>query len=239
MHWEPIAEEYEREGVIRVRGFLSGDQLEEVKTAIARYIREVLPGVPPADRTYEADSVSVRNMWRMERHDEYFASLAKRPFIQELVGRLLHGEPVLMGVETFNKPARTGSAVPWHQDNAYFCQSPPDVLTVWIAIDAATIENGAVYYARGSQHTLWPHVPSGVAGNSMGLKEAPAVAPEEQFCGELKPGDVLLHHCQIMHRSAPNASEYSRLGLLMVFRAAHTQTDPQLKERYDLAPTAA
>ena len=109
------------------------------------------------------------------------------------------------------------------------------MLTVWIAIDPATVKNGAVYYAPGSQHELLPHVPSGVVGNSMGVANQPTVSLEEQFCGELDPGDALIHHCQVLHRSEPNKSEYSRLGLLMVFRGTHTQDDPSLKSEYEKA----
>ena len=76
-------------------------------------------------------------------------SLQSRRFSASF-GQLVHGEPVNLGVETFNKPARIGSAVPAHQDNAYFCQSPPDVLTVWIAMDPVTEANGPVFYERGS-----------------------------------------------------------------------------------------
>lgn len=227
-----LLRDYERDGVIRVHGLLTPQQLSEVRSELARYTHEILPNVPASDRTFESDGQTVRNLWRMEMHDEYFARLAVRPDILELVSKLVHGEPVLIGVETFNKPAKTGSGVPAHQDNAYFCQSPPDTLTVWIAIDAATVENGAIYYTKGSQHTLLPHVPSGVVGNSFGLAHTPEVAPEDEFVGVLQPGDALIHHGQTIHRSDPNTTDQARCGLLMVFRGAHTRTDPTLKENY-------
>ncbi|MEO6906414.1 MAG: phytanoyl-CoA dioxygenase family protein [Abditibacteriaceae bacterium] len=232
---DQIEEDYERDGVVRVRELFSAEQVQEIKDALACYTREIVPQLPEADRVYEADGVSVRNLWRIDEHDAYFRELIQQPFLLEIVSRLVHGEPVSRQVETFNKPARIGSAVPWHQDNAYFCQSPPDMLTVWLAIDAATIENGAIYYVPGSQHELLPHVPSGVDGNSMGVKDPPDVALEKQFCGELKPGDALIHHCQTLHRSEPNSSPNSRLGLLMVFQGAHAQTDPALKAEYEAA----
>jgi ectoine hydroxylase-related dioxygenase (phytanoyl-CoA dioxygenase family) len=235
MQTEKILQDYERDGVVRVRGLLSPEEVEEVKTQLAHYISEHLSSLPTGDRTFENDGKTVRNLWRMERHDEYFARLAARPDILELVSKLVHGEPVLLGVETFNKPAKTGSGVPAHQDNAYFCQSPPDTLTVWIAIDAATIENGAIYYVKGSQHELLPHAPSGVAGNSMGLVNPPAPDPKNEFVGTLAPGDALIHHGQTIHRSEPNTTEYSRCGLLLVFRGAHTEYDPKLKENYERA----
>ena len=233
-----ILEDYERDGVVRVSNLLSPQELEEVKTRLSRYMTGVLPSLPAADRTFESDGKTVRNLWRMEQHDEYFARLAARPDILQLVSKLVYGEPLLMGVETFNKPAKTGSGVPPHQDNAYFCQSPPDTLTVWIAIDAATLENGAIYYVKGSQHELLLHVPSGVAGNSFGIAEPPQVSPDDEFVGVLAPGDALIHHGQTIHRSSPNATECSRCGLLMVYRGAHTQTDPALRGDYEEARQA-
>jgi len=227
--------DYERDGCIRVRGFLDAALLQDVRRRLDHYMREIAPVVPEGDRTFEPDGVTVRNLWRMEQHDPYFADFAKRPAVIELVTKLVHGEPVLMAVETFNKPARVGSGVPPHQDNAYFCRTPPDVLTIWIAMDAATEANGPIFYLKGSQRQMHAHRPSGVAGNSMGLAKMPQHADADVFRGTLEAGDALIHHCQTIHWSAPNKTDHSRCGLLMVFRGAHTVHDPELKAAYDAA----
>jgi len=110
------------------------------------------------------------------------------------------------------------------------------MLTVWIAIDPVTTENGPVYFIRGSHHAgTLPTRPSHVQGNSIGLAEPPDVPLSEQYCGLLAPGDATIHHCNTIHHSAPNRTDRSRLGLLLVYRAAHTQTDPQLKTAYEKA----
>ena len=234
--------QYEQHGVIRVPKLFDAELLADVRQALDRYAREIAPRVPAADRTFEADGKTVRNLWRMELHDEFFANLPRRKEIVELVTQLVRGEPVLLGVETFNKPARIGSGVPPHQDNAYFCQRPPDALTIWVAIDAATLANGPIYYLKGS-HTLGvlPHRPSGVAGNSMGLGEMPARTGDksDEFCGTLEAGDAMIHHSQTIHWSAPNKTDRPRCGLLLVYRGAHTQHDPILKAAYDAARSGA
>jgi ectoine hydroxylase-related dioxygenase (phytanoyl-CoA dioxygenase family) len=144
-----------------------------------------------------------------------------------------------VGVETFNKPARIGSGVPYHQDNAYFCQTPPDMLTVWIAIDAVTEANGPVFFVKGShKEGMQPTKPSGVRGNSIGMVDPSTVPLSEQFCGLLAPGDATIHQCETIHHSAPNTTDFSRLGLLLVYRGSHTQTDPKLKEAYAAAVAA-
>jgi ectoine hydroxylase-related dioxygenase (phytanoyl-CoA dioxygenase family) len=240
MHLADLARCYERDGCARVRGFFDAEVLSTVRHELDRYVREIVPTLPAADRTLEADGETVRNLWRMDQHDPFFDRLARAPEVLALVRELVHGEPLLMAVETFQKPARVGSGVPPHQDNAYFCQGPPDVLTVWIAMDAVTEANGPVFYLRGSHREgTRAHRPSGVAGNSMGLAEMPSHEDGDVFRGTLEPGDALIHHCETIHWSARNDTDKPRRGLLMVFRGAHTAPDPKLKGAYDATRAAA
>ena len=229
---DELAARYHENGFVRIRKFFSAEEVSEIRAALARYVRDTLPTLPAADRVVESDGRSIRNLWRMDRHDPFFKQLGGRPEILSVLPEFLHGEPVCLGIETFNKPARVGSGVPWHQDNAYFCLTPPDALTLWAAIDAVTPENGAVYYLRGSQQRgLLPHAPSQVTGNSMKLEEPPEAG--EEFCATLNPGDVVFHHCQTLHRSEPNTTGKPRCGLLIVYRGAHAQHDPKLKAYYN------
>ncbi len=234
-----ILAEYERDGVVLLRRFLTAAQVAELRDEISRYIREDLASKPADARTLEADGTTVRNLWRLEEHNPGLRAFAEQPDIHALIGPLVHGDAVLAAVETFNKPARVGSGVPYHQDNAYFCQAPPDMLTVWIAIDAVTPDNGPVFFVRGShRHGVLPTRPSGVRGNSIGLTQPPDTPLAEQFCGLLEPGDATIHHCNTIHHSGPNETDRARLGLLLVFRGRHTQSDPKLKARYTEAVTA-
>ncbi|MDP1586648.1 MAG: phytanoyl-CoA dioxygenase family protein [Prosthecobacter sp.] len=231
--------DYERDGVVLVRSFLSTDEVAAVRAELGRYIRDDLAAQPVDARTFEKDEKTVRNLWRLEKYNPWFLALGERENIKALIAPLVHGEPVLVGVETFNKPARIGSGVPYHQDNAYFCQTPPDMLTVWIAIDAVTQANGPVFFVKGSHKGgMQPTKPSGVRGNSIGMAEPSNVPLSEQFCGLLEPGDATIHQCETIHHSAPNTTDYSRLGLLLVYRGSHTQTDPQLKQAYAAAVAA-
>jgi len=234
-----VLADYERDGVVLIRQFLSADEVTAVRVELDRYIREDLAAKPADAATMEADGATVRNLWRLEKHNEKLRVLAEREDIRAFIAPLVHGEPVLAAVETFNKPARIGSGVPYHQDNSYFCQAPPDMLTVWIAIDAVTEANGPVFFVKGSQNSgALPTKPSGVRGNSIGMAEPSTMPLAEQFCGLLNPGDATIHHCNTIHHSAPNTTDFPRLGFLLVFRGSHTQTDPALKSAYDAATTA-
>jgi ectoine hydroxylase-related dioxygenase (phytanoyl-CoA dioxygenase family) len=234
-----ILKDYERDGVVLIREFLTKAEVAEVRAELDRYIRDDLASKPADAATREADGITVRNLWRLEQHNPKLLALAEREDIRALMRPLLHGEPVLAAVETFNKPARIGSGVPYHQDNAYFCRTPPDMLTVWIAIDPVTEANGPVFFVKGSQELgVLPTKPSGVRGNSIGMAEPPSTPLSEQFCALLAPGDATIHHCNTIHHSAPNTTDHSRLGFLLVYRGAHTQTDAELKATYTVAATA-
>jgi len=234
-----VLSDYQSDGVVRIRNFFSQETVAEIRNELERYIREDLSSKPDDARTLEADGKTIRNLWRLNLHNPYFEELGQRPEIISLIAKLVNGEPLLKGVETFSKPARIGSGVPPHQDNAYFCQVPPDMLTVWVAIDPVTKENGAVHFIKGSQNQgMLPTKPSGVTGNSIGLAELPDVPKSEQFCATLNPGDATIHHCEVIHQSDPNQTDQSRLGLLFVYRGTHTKTDPQLKATYTEAVTA-
>ncbi|MEQ1752405.1 MAG: phytanoyl-CoA dioxygenase family protein [Prosthecobacter sp.] len=227
---------YEHDGVVFVPQFLSADEVAAVRAELDRYIRDDLAVQPVDARTFEKDEKTVRNLWRLEKYNTFFRQLGERADILAFISPFVHGGPLLVGVETFSKPARIGSGVPYHQDNAYFCQTPPDMLTVWIAIDAVTEANGPVFFVKGSHKGgMQPTKPSGVRGNSIGMAEPSGVPLSDQFCGLLAPGDATIHQCETIHHSAPNTTDFSRLGLLLVYRGSHTQTDPKLKEAYAAA----
>ena len=185
------------------RKFLTPEQVAELRGEI-RALHSRGPGFQAGGdaRTMEADGVTVRNLWRLEEHNPKLRAYSPRaPGSARLIGRLVRGEPVLAAVETFNKPARVGSGVPYHQDNAYFCQTPPDVLTVWIAIDAVTEANGPVTYIKGSHRLgMLPTKPSGVRGNSIGMAGAAGHAAGGTISRRSwLPGDM--HHSSLQYHS--------------------------------------
>src|SRR5690242_1531676 len=90
---------YDADGVVAVPALLTDEEVAEVRRALDRYIRDVVPMLPASDVVFEAGGRSVRNLWRLEEHDDFFAELARRPRLMDLVGALLHGEPVPIAVE--------------------------------------------------------------------------------------------------------------------------------------------
>ncbi len=71
----------------------------------------------------------------------------------------------------FMKPAKTGSATPWHQDNGLWRDGETEPFNIWMAIDPATRENGCLQFLPGShREPIVDHVlyPGGIHGGAAG-----------------------------------------------------------------------
>ena len=218
-------------GLLIVAELFDPAKVVEIERELIRYIGQM--DRRRSDVVYEPGTDrKIRNVFHMHQDDEYFASLAREPRLLNLVKGILNDEPLLMTVELFAKPARVGSEVPYHQDNAYFNLTPDDALTVWLALADSIEENGCVRYLDGS-HKLGnlPHRPSGVKGNSMGLCEVPSGSWRE-VAGVVRRGGAVIHHCNTIHRSEPNRSDRDRPGLLFVYKAARCRVDESRAARY-------
>ena len=66
------------------------------------------------------------------------------PEIVELVSGVLGDDIILWGCHVFCKPAEQGYETPGHQDGHYWPIRPLANCTVWVALEASTVENGCL-----------------------------------------------------------------------------------------------
>lgn len=114
-----------------------------------------------------------------------------------------------------SKPPSDGQAVLWHQDGSYWPLEPMDVVTLWLAVDDSTPENGCMRVVPGTHRTaLQPlqrrtDVPN-VLSSSM---DDALVDSDRAVDVVLKAGDVSAHHPALIHGSNANPSGKRRCGL--------------------------
>lgn len=238
MSYESYKPEFDRQGFVVVRGFLDAGALAELEAHLDRYVREVLPQLPETHAFYVDRSrpETLKQMQHMTG-DAYFASYAQHPQWSALAAALL-GEPAhCQGPEWFNKPPGTGHATPPHQDNYYFCMSPPQTLTIWLALDPVDAENGCLRYVAGS-HTrgLRPHRRSHMLGFSQEIADYGPQDAAQEVCVSLAPGDVVAHHGETIHRADANRSATRhRRAFAMVYFGHSARRDEQAFARYQAA----
>ncbi|KAJ8282069.1 hypothetical protein COCON_G00045880 [Conger conger] len=111
--------------------------------------------------------------------------------------------------------------VAWHQDMRYWGLAGGPVLSVWLALDDALKDNGALQVIPGSHCSgLLPHQLSSRAGNMLSVnQEIPEqlVKTDEAVLCPLLAGQMSVHDGLLIHGSDPNMSGRRRCGFVIRF----------------------
>jgi len=146
-----------------------------------------------------------------------FRDLAGEERLLGPVRLLLQQDACLFKDKLITKPPGT-EGYRMHQDYPYWEVAgvpPDDLLTVQIAIDGADRHNGAVEVFPGLHRGRLPapaHEPRDVDETQMDTSRGELA--------ELAPGDLLLFHSLVPHRSGTNHSAWSRRTLFFTYNAA-------------------
>ena len=148
--------------------------------------------------------------------------------VVDSVETLLEGEVYHYHSKMILKDPEIGGAWTWHQDYGYWYQNGilfPDLVSVFIAVDRATRENGCLQVIRGS-HKMGRvnHILTGdQAGADMERVNEALKRLDLVYC-EMVPGDALFFHSNLLHRSDQNKSKNPRWSLICCYNAA--RNDP-------------
>jgi len=120
-----------------------------------------------------------------------------------------------------------------HQDNYYWNLLNPNALTIWIAIDSANKKNGSVDYLLKSHKKLYKHEDSFMPGSSQKLTDIKKIKKKFRMKSfNLKPGDCLIHHSQVVHGSKKNISKFNRRGFTVQLMPTSSKIDKKKFNQY-------
>jgi phytanoyl-CoA hydroxylase len=153
----------------------------------------------------------IRKLGTFTEYDARLKAMAFHPQLVAVLRRLLEAEPELYQSMALIKPPR-GREKPWHQDHAYFDLTlETKVVGVWIALDAATTENGCMRVMPG-WHKRGPFMHFQIRDwqlcddQSQSFKAHCAAVP-------LAPGGCLFFDSLLPHGTPSNDSQLRRKAL--------------------------
>ena len=176
-------------------------------------------GDEDADR--EEEMLQIMEMWRLD--EEYRKLLYHEPLL-DIVESLIGANIQLFHDQALYKPAYHGGEVYWHQDNAYWQCDPPNLVSIWLALDDADEENGCMNVIPGSYlEGLAAH---GRAESEKG--KLPALLQvdadvDRAVAVPVKAGCVMVHHCMTLHQTDPNRSSRDRRAMAIHYMPSGTQ----------------
>lgn len=213
---------YREEGLVVPDYRLPDAQLAALRTMVDRLVADH-PDVAP-----EALS-GPHNPWGQSsvlRGTFDFLAFCQSPELLDMVEQLIGPDVVLWGSQMFCKPPGVGKIVPWHQDGKYWPLRPLATLTLRVAIDGSTPENGCMRFIPGSHRRseLLEHDVVRRADYALG-QELPGVDEAAARDVVLEPGQISLHDVYTVHGSAANRSARRRADYAIRYMPADTLYD--------------
>jgi len=214
---------YRENGFLLVRDFLGEQErdslLDAVNTAVATMGKSKIAGsnardMVEKDSFYDKVFLQRLNLWKI-------SPLIREIFTSPRLGKMISG---LAGVpamriwhdQTLQKMP-WANATAWHLDNPYWSFHSHDAISMWIALDDATIQNGCMYYLPGS-HKLAGFDNARLNENISGLFDIyPEFQNIEPVAAEMKAGDVGFHNGLTAHAAGPNMTPRPRRAMTCAF----------------------
>ncbi len=205
--------QYEQEGYTIFRNVLGGDLIEETRAHIDWLLRKN-PDKRPEQLTHE-----------LMTNDAFWVRLISDDRLLDIAQGFLGPDIALFASHYICKPPGDGQAVLWHQDGGYWPLKPMKVVTLWLAVDRSDQGNGCMKIIPGTQNVDLQKIQERTDVDnvlSSGIDES-IVDESKAVDIVLDPGDVSVHHPNVIHGSYANDSDRWRRGLTIRYIPATTQ----------------
>lgn len=216
-------EQYNQDGYLILRDFLNREEVSKLYQIAVDDKAMSKNAINVNDSTGKRSKLS---LW-YKPGDDVYGLLTRSESLVNAVNHLLDGNAAVCHFHSklMQKEPKVGGAWEWHQDYGYWYKNefllPDQMMSVMVAVTDANIENGCLQVIKGS-HKMG-RVEHGFAGEQVGASQRYvdlALQTMELVFVELKAGDVLFFHSNLLHRSEANLSEKARWSMISCYNRA-------------------
>jgi hypothetical protein len=171
----------------------------------------------------EVESLNGGTLKRLDAAHLFFPwayRLATHDAIADAAESILGPDLLIDGTLVLCKYPNDPSYVSWHQDSVYSGWHLSPSVSAWVALTPSTCQSGCMRVIAGSQaRGLLPHAEHRDQDNLLRRGERVGIEVDERDAIdlELRPGEMSLHHCNIIHGSNANRSDQKRIGFIVRF----------------------
>ncbi len=212
-------DDYRHGGFLAVEGFLSAGELrtwrDVTEAAVAKRLRS--QDFHNQGKAGEFYANVFTQCLKLADIDPSIAELILHPKIGEMAGTLagVDGIRVWHDQALFKPPY--GNPTAWHIDNPYWSFSSRDAISIWIALDDATIANGCLWYLPGSHKSARFDHPG--IGQNLGelFKAYPEWMKIDPVAAEISAGGAVFHNALTAHAAGANMTNKPRRAMTCAF----------------------
>jgi ectoine hydroxylase-related dioxygenase (phytanoyl-CoA dioxygenase family) len=214
---------YHKDGCLVVKDFLSNEEIKKLQDIA---FEDGVMRKHAFDLNDQTGKKTKLTLWYKPGNDTY-GLLTRSNRIIASVNELMDGDSPVCHFHSklMQKEPKVGGAWEWHQDYGYWYKNefllPEQMMSVMIAITDANKANGCLQVIKGS-HKMG-RIEHGFAGEQVGASQHYvdlALKTMELVYVEIKAGDALFFHSNILHRSEANTSDTARWSLISVYNRA-------------------
>jgi ectoine hydroxylase-related dioxygenase (phytanoyl-CoA dioxygenase family) len=214
---------YRNNGFIAVPGFLSPKELKQWRKVTQAAVDDRLKGTrgfEGLNNQAKPDDFYSQVFVQCVKPADTFPAMRKLifdPRIGEMAAKLagVDGIRVWHDQALFKQPF--GNPTGYHLDNPYWSFSSRDSISIWIALDDATLENGCMWYLPGTHKVArWEN-----AGIGTNLGDLFKIYPEwkkiKPVPAPAKAGTAVFHNGLVAHGAGANMTNGPRRAMTCAF----------------------
>jgi ectoine hydroxylase-related dioxygenase (phytanoyl-CoA dioxygenase family) len=213
---------YRKQGYVAVEGFIDGEELETWRRVTDGAVAERLASAEELTNQKKDEDPSyysrvfVQCIRLADTNDEIRGLI-----YDERIGRIAATLEGIDGIRVWHDQALIkqpyGNPTGWHLDNPYWSFSSRNAISIWIALDDATLENGCLYYVPGSHKTATFET-TGIGDN---IGELFDVYPEwkeiDPVPAPVPAGTAVFHNGLTAHGAGANMTRHARRAMTCAF----------------------
>jgi ectoine hydroxylase-related dioxygenase (phytanoyl-CoA dioxygenase family) len=214
---------YQRNGFVAIEGFLDSDELKVWQNATDEAVRQRIESFQPEKKgNVELSNVALGEDYYAKVFIQALRLADSSPDMRRLIydpaiGKLAATLAGIDGIRVWHDQALYkhpfGNPTSYHLDNPYWSFSSHDSLSIWIALDDATLGNGCMWYLPGTHKTArFENV--GIGPNLDGIfKVYPEWRKIEPVSVPAKAGTAVFHNGLTCHGAGANMTNRPRRAM--------------------------
>jgi ectoine hydroxylase-related dioxygenase (phytanoyl-CoA dioxygenase family) len=207
---ESSIESFERDGVVPVRGLLTGELIDG--------LRELIPDLLARAPTGDGTSASVDGMWRQ------FESFARFLFwspVGSVAAALMRSGSARLYEDLLLYKNASATGTNWHRDSPHWPVSGWQLSSIWFSLEEVTADTGAMRFVVGSHRD-----PDDLVSTAS-LDASSEVHQRRSITIEAVPGDVVAFHPRVLHSTHDAACDRPRRSFTLRFAGDDVRWRPR------------
>jgi ectoine hydroxylase-related dioxygenase (phytanoyl-CoA dioxygenase family) len=203
------------DGFVVLENLFTVEEMNEVAERIESFQRrheESLQATESgASGISRADEITFTD--HLAEKDPAIRAFCERPEFVAISTQLLGPDIDLYWNQSVFKQPECAKEFPWHQDDGYGIVDPSPYLTLWLALNDATPENGCISVMPGSyKRGLIEHWESPIGNVCYSSDEA-----DQGIRVPVKAGSLIVFWSLTFHKSGPNVSDGTRKAFVIQY----------------------